>query len=247
MLVSAKLIEELVLSLAEIAELNTRALSNLIYHLKFPGEEVPHTIADVIAGHTALNDATSRLPGRLAYGVIENCLALYDISQRHREQSQLCRQVNRIRLHLEQREYPVRVIDSFEEKFAQLMFAAEAASDLARPERALTNPELVVLVEQLMTAMLAQAELTKLLLARIVSPLRPVEKNSIAVRVADALREGLTAGQTGCAPGEDCVLTIDEPVVFRAALRANPSFAEAAWDALEQLRSLAGKDNRSVS
>ena len=232
MLCSTKFIEELVIELAELTRLDLAALSNLIYHLKLPGDDVPRTIAEVLAEHALIGPELIPFPGRLAYGVIDDGLRLYDLAQRYREQRLLCRQVNRIRLHLAELEYPQTAIDQFNDRLSLMIFAASSAHGLAACEQQLSTAEVGVFVEQLLQAMIVQADLTKLLLDGICSRLRAAERNCFALRVREAIRQGLNNVPWDDQTAES-VCTVDDPVRFRLSLYNDPRFAEAAWDTME--------------
>jgi hypothetical protein len=238
MFFSAKLIEELVIELAQLSKLNTDSLHNLIYHLKLPGDTIPKAIAQVIAARPGMSLQSTYFSARLAYGILDDCLLLYDEHHRYQQQAKLCRQVNRIRLGLEELEHPVKVIDSFEERLSLLVFATASANDLAVPERTLSNAELAILVEQLLHAMLIQAEITKLLMERIISRLSLADKNCLALRVGNAIREGLRNEPWDDTLTPDTLCSLTEPVRFRLSLCKDPAFGEAAWDTLEHFNSL---------
>ncbi len=237
MLFSTELVQHLVIELTELSKLNTQSLHKLIYHLKIPGDAVPRVIAKTIADKTNLEETKTQLPGRLAYGIVDDCLNLYDPDQRIEQQTRLCRQVNRIRLRLLELEHSEKVIDSFEHKLSQLIFAATSASDLALTENTLSRAELGILVEQLLWAMVEQTELTKLLLERVTSRLRASERSVFSVRVAESIREGLHTQPWDDSTAPEKLCRLDEPVRFRLSLCKHPSFAEAAWDMLEQVSS----------
>ena len=112
---SSQLLRGLIIELARVQQLDKEALQNLIYHLKLPGEAVPNFIATIIAERPNIGTRPNLLPGRLAYGIVDDTLDFLDVSQRYNLQAKLCRQVERIRWGLQKREHPVKLIDAFEE------------------------------------------------------------------------------------------------------------------------------------
>ena len=234
---SSKLLLDLVVDTARLQDLDTDIVQNLIYHLCFPGEEVPVFIAEVIAERPSVNHS-SYFPGRLAFGVVDSSLMQLDIGARYSYQTKLCKQVQRIRLSLEKIKYPVKIIDKFANRLSLLLFASEATNDLGSKEEELSNAELATLVERIVEAELAQAQLTERVLDRVVRQLRRAEKDRLSVRV----KTGVTAGLEN-EPWDDSsplleLCYLNEPIRFRQSLFEQEQFPEAAWGAMTYLTQL---------
>jgi hypothetical protein len=222
---SPELIRALVLELASSLALNKDSLRNLIYHLKLPGDEVPGFIAGVIAERPQFAAAENPFPARLAFGVVDDCLELFDPGARSAQQTKLCRQVHKIAFGLKRLQQPTSVIELFDSRLALLLFAAAAATDLAHDARLLSNAELAALIEHLLQAMLVQDELTRLLLGRVADQLVHADKERLRHRVRETLEQGRKQ-----LPWPDTVhiYPVDGPVRFSRRLLVDKRFEEAA-------------------
>ena len=234
---SSKLLSDLVVNTACLHNLDTDIVQNLIYHLHFPGEEVPVFIADVIADSPSVTHS-SHFPGRLAFGIVDTSLMKLDISARYSYRARLCRQVQWIRLALAKIEYPVKIIDTFANRLSLLVFASEAANDLGSKEQELSNAELATLVERIIEAELAQAQLTERVLDRVVKHLKRAEKDRLSERIKTGVTEGLdNEPWNDLSPLLD-ICDINEPICFRQSLFQQDNFPEAAWGAMTYLNAL---------
>jgi hypothetical protein len=233
MFFSTKLIEELVLEVSHLSELEIEGLHNLIYHLNLPGKGVSCCIAEVIADTPSISRYSSHFPSRLAFGVLDDALIRLDQSARYSHQKRLCRKVSDISLALQKLEQSVNVIDRFRDNLALLVFASAAIDSLKSADREVSNVERSTLVESILEAHLAEAELTKKLLERMAGLFRREEKNLLKERVTKTLEEGLENPPWDDTLGLQPLFDLNQPVHFRLSLIERSQFSESARQTLE--------------
>ena len=123
MFFSPKLLESLLLELASGPELDAEALHNLLYHLTLPGLEVPFAIAEVIVRHPDVAEQPSQLPPRLAYGIVEDGMVVFDTDVREEKQRKFFRKIAFVRLGLKKKQFPETVIDTLQRRYVLLRFS----------------------------------------------------------------------------------------------------------------------------
>jgi hypothetical protein len=238
MFFSGKLLKKLVIELAVDERLSTETVQNLIYHLKMPGTSIPNYIASVIAEKPEVAGHTSFLPGRLAFGILDDALLIFNPSDRYSHQKKLCKKVEYIDIGLKRLEQSSEVIQIFDRDYSALVFAAVATSDLGTREGELSKPELAILVERLFEAFLLEMQLTTELLRRVVNHLQRDEKNRLENRLADTIREGISNAPWDDTQAELPLFQLDEPVRFRQTLLESEDFEDLAWQTLENVTRL---------
>lgn len=233
MFFSTKLIEELVLEISHLSELEIEGLHNLIYHLNLPGKGVSCCIAEVIADTPSVSRYSSHFPSRLAFGVLDDALLRLDQSARYSRQKHLCRKVSDISLALQKRQQPLSVIDRFKENLSLLVFASAAIDSLKTADREVSNVERSTLVESILEAHLAEADLTKKLLQRMAGLFRREEKNLLQERVSRTVEEGLENPPWDDTLGMQPLFDLNQPVHFRLSLYERSRFSESALETME--------------
>jgi hypothetical protein len=233
MFFSAKLIEDLIHEIVNANELAQDSVSNLIYHLKLPGNAVTKFIASVIAGEDF--NEIERFPERLAYGVLDNVIVIYDKSERYQNQSRLCRKIDDIDLNLKKMSYPSKLTDIFVKDLSAFLFAIEAAGDLAMTSREPSNPELSSLTERLMEAFIIENEITRVLLSKVVKKFNKDEKTLLEGRISKTIKYGMKNEPWDDSSESLQIFCLNEPIRFKNSLRKSDNFDNIAWLTLEQV------------
>lgn len=177
----------------------------------------------------------SFFPGRLAFGILDDGLLLNDLRERYHQRAKLCRQVDRIGLGLKKLEHPIEVIDTFENRLSLMVFATAATNDLGVSDRTFSKPELAILVERIVESVLVQMEVMRHLLERIIRRLHRTEKDRLASRVSETIREGLETPPWDDTLETETLFDLNEPVRFRLSLFQHNLFPEAAWATATQI------------
>ena len=235
MLFSRKLIESLVLNLACEGKLDALAVKNLLYHLTLPGEVVPFTIAETIAGNPEVGTEDTHFSPRLAYGFVEGGLFMFDSVRRDERRRRLSRQVTLIRLGLHHCQHSETVVDLFEKRLHELHVASLAAHDLASTERPLLAAELGTLTERIIECCMVQEEVTLLLLDRLLSRFERQQRLRMIERTRFAVDAGLENPPWDDLNDCHVVLAEEEPVCFRMSLLELPQFPPAAQRLVDAL------------
>lgn len=233
MFFSSKIVEELIVEIINGNELAQDSISNLIYHLKLPGNAVSKFIASVIVENNF--EEISKFPERLAFGIIDDALVIYNESQRYQHQSRLCRKVDDIDLNLKKLEYPNGITDIFVKDLSIFLFAVEAAANLGLIHQEPSNPELSSLTERVMEAFLVENEITKALLSRVVKKLQKEEKTRLEDRISKTIKYGMKNEPWNDASPVIEIFCLNEPIRFSQSLKSNENFDNLAWQTLEQV------------
>jgi hypothetical protein len=233
MFFSAKLVEDLIHEIVNATELAQDSVSNLIYHLKLPGNAVSKFIASVIAQEDF--NEISRFPERLAFGVLDDVIVIYDKSERYQNQSRLCRKVDDIDLNLKKMSYPSKITDIFVKDLSVFLFALEAAGDLAMSEREPSNTELSSLTERVIEAFLIENEITRILLSKAVKKLHKDQKSLLEGRISKTIKHGMKNEPWNDNADSLQIFCLNEPIRFKNSLRNSDNFDNLAWLTLEQV------------
>lgn len=233
MFFSSKLVEELIVEIVNGNELAQDSISNLIYHLKLPGNAVPKFIASVIVEKEF--EEISKFPERLAFGVLDDALVIYNPSERYQHQSRLCRKVDDIDLNLKKMDYPSKITDIFVKDLSVFLFAVEAAADLGLIHQEPSNPELSSLTERIMEAFLIENYITKALLLKVVKKLQKDDKTRLEDRISKTIKYGIKNEPWNDTPQNIEIFCLNEPIRFRKSLRNLENFDNLAWQTLEQV------------
>jgi hypothetical protein len=113
------------------------------------------------------------------------------------------------------------------------VFASAAIDSLKSADRELSNVERSALVESILEAHLAEAEITKKLLERMAGLFRREEKNILQERVSKTLQEGLENPPWDDTLGIQPLFDLNQPVHFRLSLFERSQFSESARQTME--------------
>ena len=219
-------VRELVLEVSR-KQLNIAAIQGLLYYLEHPVFGVPAVIAETIATHPTLVRGNSPLAGRIAYGVVDKGIDIFDEGLRCRLQQKLCCGLHRVGFLLVRFGEGEAVIESLFRILGRFVSLVTAAQDLAARERKVTRGELAALAECMIETMLEEPLLTECLLSHVAKHCRRAERETLRLRLEATVLEGLDSEgcrteDTGCP-----LLRVDGPVRFRKTAR-NESFDGAA-------------------
>ncbi len=231
MFFSSKLLEELLEELIHSDSLKQDTVSNMIYHLKLPGQQVAKYLASLIASKSC--DNINNFPKRLAFGVLDDSLLIYDISKRYNNNSKLCKKIDFIDLNLKKLDYPISITRLFDSGFSVFLFALEATQDLALPSNEPSNAELASLTERVLESFIIENEITKTLLSKVVNNFEKEQKNRLETRISRSIKDGMKNEPWSDSSKE--IFSINEPIRFRESMKSMQDFENYAWKTIEEI------------
>ncbi len=231
MFFSSKLIKELFEELIHSENLKQDTVSNMIYHLKLPGQQVSKLLASLIASQSF--DDINKFPKRMAFGVLDDSLLIYDLNERYNNNSKLCKKIDFIDLNLKKLEYPISITNLFESGFSVFLFALEATQDLAQISTEPSNAELASLTERVLESFIIENEITKTLLSKVVTNFEKEQKNRLESRISMSIKNGIKNDPWNDHSRE--IFSLNEPIRFKSSIKNLENFENYAWNTIEQI------------